>query len=153
MDKSRMFDLYPQPDDYIPNNRPRPRKEHKLTIMTGEDAIHTFEVPFDVEKDCITVSVIYKLGLDVVVVKYKSSLDIHVYDDDWPHSSITVKLDRNETELFFKTCRSAKVQLKFVMADGSIQFSEIYPIKLEDSLANNSEHPVPPIPIVNAGFG
>lgn len=153
-----MFDNYPQPDDYIPNNRPKPMHKHEITIMTGETASHTFDVPFDVldhSFGCANIEVNYKLGLDIVVTKYWSQLEIETLEKHgFKYSSITVHLSPEETSRFHNTLLAANVQMKFVMLDNSIQYSEIYPIKVEDSLDGNQEPgPVPPHPQVNLGFG
>ena len=69
-----MFKNYPQPEDYIPDNRPKPMHQHEITIMTGETASHTFDVPFDVNEDCNGLEVIYKLGLDIALIKETANL-------------------------------------------------------------------------------
>ena len=146
-----MFDRYPQPEDYIPDNRPRPKHKHEITIMTGETASHTFDVPFDVNTDCSDCSVIYKLGLKVIITKGPDALDIVSREKDgWHFSSITAHLSSEDTALFHNTLLDAHVQIKFTMNDGAIQYSEIYPVKVEDSLDNAEAKPTPTVVI---GFG
>lgn len=151
-----MFDAYPQPDDYIPNNRPRPRKEFKLDIMTGETASHTFDVPFDVEADCQEVEVLYKLGLKIVLNKNSSELEIQPMTKECcgkqiQYTSIICHLSAQETLLFNNQVLNTRVQLRFTMNDGSITYSEIYPVKVVDSLNGEEVPPVPPM--VVTGFG
>ena len=145
---SEMFDNYPQSSDYIPNNRPRCFPPHKITIMTGETATHTFEIPFDVESECSNCSVIYKIGIDVAIEKNVDDLEIIKTDCG---STVTCKLNALETAKFAHTCLDTKVQLRFVMNDGSISYSEIYNVYVTSSLSGNGE--VPPSPTIITGFG
>lgn len=146
-----MFDNYPQPDDYIPNNRPKPMHKHEITIMTGETASHTFDVPFDVKEDCIDIEVIYKLGLNVIITKKSNELDIVSKEKgDWHYSSVTSSLSSEETALFHDTLLDANVQIKFTMKDGTmkdgaIQYSEIYKVDVQDSLDGNKPTPAPTV--------
>ena len=131
---SEMFKNYPQPEDYIPNNRHSIVIKEQLTIMAGESTSHSFEVPFDVDEQMSDYAVIYKLGLDVVVEKDKSQLS-YVYDEDHNESIITCLLTPEETALFKNTLLSAAAQIKFITKeDGKVSYSEICPIILMDSL-------------------
>lgn len=162
-----MFDLYPQPEDYIPYNRPRRPKKFSLDIMTGETSSHTFEIPFDVKKECKDVQVIYKLGIEVVLMKSWSDEEIEVdtFDGNMQigqeikhieTSTVTCPLTREETLIFHNTCLNTQVQLKFVMNDDSITYSEVYPVKVMDSLdGTKTPSPTPPSPTPGyiSGFG
>lgn len=139
-----MFRHYPQPDDYKPDNYPKHRRYKKLEIMAGETAIHSFDIPFNVEDDCTMVEVIYKLGIEPVVIKNNMFyLDILVNDDDT--SVVTCKLTPDDTLLFKNTALDTHVQLKFYMNDGSIVYSEIYKVFVKDSLdaVNRKDKPFP----------
>ena len=125
-----MFKNYPQPADYKPDNYPKCRKPRIIEIMAGETAIHTFEVPFNIDANCNKIEVIYKLGINPVIIKYK--LDTVINHDNT--SSITCTLTPEETLLFKSTFLAAKVQLKFYMKDGSIVYSEIYNIRVSQAL-------------------
>lgn len=159
---STMFEHYPQPDDYIPCNRPRPYKDSQITIMTGETSVHSFEIPFDVKTMCEDVEVIYKLGLSVVLTKENENDDLSIddYDSDTHSSIVSCVLSPSETMLFADTLLDTSVQLRFIMKDiegkydaGDIVFSNIYPVTVIDSLLAQAE-PTPPVPpIVNNGFG
>ena len=128
---SEMFKNYPQPDDYIPNNHPKCRKPMCLDIMAGETAIHTFEVPLNVD-ELEGYEVIYKLGLTPIITKNKSQTE-YIVDGD--KSIITCTLSPEETTLFGNdTLLEARVQLKFYMLDGVVSYSDIYRIKLKDAL-------------------
>ena len=130
-----MFDRYPQRDDYIPDNRPKCCKHFELNIMSGETAVHSFDVPFDIEDACDSVEVIYSLGIKPILIKKDPEIIITHCD----HSIVTCKLNEQETLLFDDTLLSAQVQLKFYMKNGTTTYSEIYRIKLMDSLDANSE--------------
>ena len=151
-----MFDNYPQPEDYVPDNRPKCPEKFHLDIMTGETASHTFDVPFDVTDEhfgCSEVEVIYKLGLKVIIRKTSEDLDIVPIEkpNGFVFTAITCHLSADETLYFHNTLLSARVQLRFTMNDNSIQYSEIYPVKVIDSL-NGTQQPAPS-PTVNVGFG
>ena len=130
---SKMFDRYPQPEEYIPYNRPRPRKDEEVTIMAGETTVHSFEVPAVTEQGAANFKVIYKLGLDVVIEKSKGNPDVKV-DTGKCMSIITCTLKPAETNIFRNTLLDAWVQVIFEMTDGSTACTEILKIKLEDSL-------------------
>ena len=76
---NEMFKNYPQPENYIPDNRPKCIKPCGINIMTGESAIHSFEIPFNVEEDCKYIEIIYKLGLDIVILKTNEEIDLYSY--------------------------------------------------------------------------
>lgn len=136
MPNKSMFDNFPQPEGYIPDNRHKCLHIFKLDIMAGESATHTFEVPFNVTDNCDSVEVIYKLGVNVILTKVVNQEDIN--DDD---NIVSVKLTPDETKLFANTYLDALVQLKFLIKDGSTLYkdgatlySEIYKIKVIDAL-------------------
>ena len=150
-----MFDNYPQPANYVPNNRPRIRDDFHLDIMTGETASHSFDVPFDVETTCQEVEVLYKLGLKVIISKNSTKLDIIPMSKEGPrgtfnYTKITCHLNENETSLFCDTYLNAKVQLKFTMNDKSVQYSEIYPIAVVNSVDTDK---VAPGIVAGIGYG
>ena len=122
-----MFDLYPKTE--TPDNRPKCPRHFHLDIMTGENASHSFEVPHRVLENSSKIEVIYKLGIEVKLVKEVAPEDID--DND---NVVTVKLSPEDTELFAKTLLTTNVQLKFTMDDGSTLFSEIYRVNVTDSL-------------------
>lgn len=137
---SKMFKNYPQPEGYVPNNRPRCCRPHDITIMAGETAEHSFEIPFNIGEVCNNVEVIYKLGLTDVLVKDVNSTDL--YETEHGNTIIKIVLSSVETVLFAHTLLNASVQIKFYMKDGEISYSEIYPIKLSNALdATKSSQP------------
>ena len=146
---TKMFELYPQPADYIPKNRPKKIKSDDITIMTGETTTHSFEVPMDVRTETSYFKALYKLGLEVILEKPMEDCDV-VYDEDHLTSILTWKLSPSETMLFSDTWLDTKVQIEFTLKDGSIIFSDIMKIKVENSLRNA----VAPAPVTTvAGFG
>ena len=143
---SDMFRHYPQPDEYIPNNYPRCHCHKPLEIMAGETVIHSFEIPFNVEEDCQIVEIIYKLGLEPVLIKnnFDNSdyFEIHAEDEGRP-SVVSCTLHPAETLLFKNTALDTYVQLKFYMKDHSIMYSEIYKVKVRDALDANRKNEIP----------
>lgn len=136
-----MFDNYPAPADYIPDNRPKCIKPFCLDIMSGETAIHTFEVPFNVNESCEVLEVIYKLGIKPIIIK--NHKDLEIIETECGKSIVTCKLSPEETELFANTVLSAKVQLKFYMSNNTVSYSEEYKIKLMTSLDSVKVEPTP----------
>lgn len=129
---SEMFKNYPQPSDYIPNNRPRCHHPFKLDIMVGETSVQSFDIPFNVEEDCINWEIIYKLGLEVVLTKKKEDIDIITEDDET--SILTCVLTPAETKLFTSTILDTLVQIKFIMKNGETIYSDIYKVIIRNSL-------------------
>ncbi len=136
-----MFRNYPQPEGYKPNNYPKCRDFKPIEIMCGETAIHTFEVPFNVEEKCSMYEVIYKLGIEPVIIK-SSTIDLEAVITDHATSFINCKLKPADTLCFKNTFLATNVQLKFYMLDGSVSYSEIYKVYVRDSLdANGRKKP------------
>ena len=131
---SDMFDFYPS--EHAPDNRFRCIPKRIITIMAGETATHSFEIPDNIQgqeiKD-IEYEAIYKLGLDVVLVKTKEESELPL-DDDCPITIITWNLSPEETLLFKDTLLDAHVQLKFKFNDNSILYSDIMKVFLQDAL-------------------
>ena len=136
-----IFDSYNNlPKDYKPNNMFRCHSPKPIEIMTGETAIHDFEVPFDVDKSCQMVEVIYKLGLKPIIIK-NNLLYLEVLPSR--HGSIVrCTLKPSETLLFKNTTLDTHVQLKFYMVDKSITYSEVYKVKVEYSLDDTGREEV-----------
>ena len=147
---SDMFNNYPQSSEYIPNNRFRKWTKQELTIMAGETTSHSFDIPFNVKEETLNCKVIYKLGLEDVITKEDDELIIADYDESIFKSCITCKLSPEETSLFANTLLKASVQLKFTMLDGSISYTEIYPVKLLNSL--DIGNPAKPSTLVGIGY-
>ena len=145
---SEMFKNYPQPSDYIPDNRPKCFKPFKLDIMVGETSVQSFDIPFNVEDDCTNWEIIYKLGLELVLTKKKEDIDIITEDDGT--SILTCVLTPAETKLFNSTILDTLVQIKFIMKTGETIYSDIYKVIIRNSLDKSSESPDTP---VVTGFG
>lgn len=129
-----MFKNYPQSEDYSPDNRRKCFPKNKITIMAGETTKHSFEIPFNVETDTIDCDVIYKLGLNVVLTKDINDCTF-TYDEKDNHKTIlNCTLSSEDTMLFANTLLDAHVQIRFIMNDFSVMYTEIYPVKLIDSL-------------------
>ena len=128
---SHMFDNYPQPSYYIPNNRKCHFPKEVITIMTGETTVHSFDIPFDVDNETLSYRALYKLGLNIVLVKEKEECDV-LYENGV--ATLTWVLSPNETLLFKDTLLDTRVQLEFVMQDHSISYTNILKVKVIDSL-------------------
>ena len=131
--ESEMFKHYPQPDNYTPYNIPHGIKHEEITIMAGESATHSFEIPFNVIEDVTDFEIIYKLGISMSLIKsYLGEKEKEypaitvVYDEDSHKSMITCVLSVIETQLFRDTLLDCKVQIKFIMKDLSIAYTEVY---------------------------
>lgn len=142
-----MFNNYPQPEGYVPNNRKKPICNHGLNIMVGETSSHTFEIPgINVKFDCNLVKVMYKVGLEVVITKDIDPISEDVdsynvtnhYGNDFIVSSITDHISPEETLKFKDTLLDTTVQLKLFKNDGDIVYSEIYDVTIVDSLDEGS---------------
>jgi len=145
---SDIFRNYPQPDDYIPDNRPIKIEPKKLTIMTGETTTHTFEVPFNAIELCRDVEIIYKQGLHEVFHKSGTALEIIPTHNE--HCCIiSCYLGSGETSYFRDNLLDTKVQLKFYMKDYTIAYSEIYDVEVLNSLDTSCA----PGPGIIIGFG
>lgn len=140
---THMFDNYPQPSDYIPTNIKIKVPNDEAIIMPGETTVHSFEIPFDVDKTADDYKIIYKLGLDVILEKGKDKASV-VKDATENFSILSWVLSPEETLLFKNTLLQAQTQIKFVMKDGTVAYSEISQIKVEDSL--DIDEPLPPVP-------
>lgn len=139
---NEMFKYYPRPEDNKPNNRPKCKKPMRLDIMTGETAVHSFEIPFDVDEACEELEVMYKTGLTIVLSKLREDLEVIV--DENGTSIITCVLSSDETMLFRDTTLDTKVQIRFKMKDGTTSYSDIYPVTVVVSLdSRNSPAPAP----------
>ena len=148
---SEMFDNYPQPDDYIPNNRPKPIEREELKIVTGETVTHTFHVPFNVEEQCYELEVIYKLGVKPIIIKNSYSLEITIEEDNT--TTIKCTLTPEETKLFANTLLSARVQTKYYLNNGDVTFSKIDIIDVTDSLELGREEPKNPNMVYGTNYG
>ena len=128
-----MFKFYPSPEDYIPDNRPRHFKKEMLTIMTGETTVHSFDIPFNVETDCVTFRALYKHGLNVVLVKEQKDCNV-LYDEEHDITTLTWTISPAETLLFKESFLDTFAQIEFVMLDHSISYTDILKVKVTDSL-------------------
>lgn len=144
---SEMFNNYPQPNDYIPDNRPKCFCPPKLDIMVGETSVQSFDIPFDVETDCSDWEIIYKVGLEIVLTKKKG--DISIIKQDNNTSLISCVITPTETKLFNSTILDTFVQIKFVMKNKDTIYSDIYKVKIKNALDSHTSGDIPVI----IGFG
>lgn len=120
MGENKMFRNYPQPQDYIPTNTvdscfPGP---YYATIVRGTTPRHSFELPFDIERnqgllegDIKDLVVTYKQGLDIILTKTLAEVeDIDQTADN--HSIIYYTLTQEETNRFEVTNPNNLVQVQ-----------------------------------------
>lgn len=113
-----------------------------IDIIPGETCIHSFDVPFNVEQDCANVEVIYQLGIDPIIIKGIYFLNILV-EPDKPFSTVVCTLSPEETKQFGNKYLDTRVQLKFYMNGGNISYSDIYRVRVFDSLDLNRKSTTP----------
>lgn len=142
IDKKDMFDmfrLYPSPEWYVPCNKPMHHKREKLSMMAGETTVHSFDIPFDVENECLDFRALYKLGTQVVLTKTKEECDVTPYVENCDNCVLSWTLSPNDTLKFADTFLDAKVQIEFVMADHSIAYTDILDVKVTNAVNSKEE--------------
>lgn len=122
------------PEDYVPNNEDMPRACccHCDNIITGQAVTHSFEIPFNVKTDLLDYELIYKTGVEILIDKHKEDLETLILDDGT--SIISCSLNSDESKKFDNILLDTFAQIKFTMLDGTFTFSEIYKIKVLNSL-------------------
>jgi len=116
-----------------PNNRPIMREEDKDTIVRGGTCIHIFRLPFPCENYVQDLKVIYKQGLEVVLIK--DFADCEVIEAE--HKSIIrVNLSPADTLKFEQNLLDIYVQLKVVTIDNSTLYNTPIKLMLEQTLDN-----------------
>ena len=144
---SKMFKNYPQPDTYIPDNRPQKPLIKELVISTGSNCIHTFLVPAELKDLISNITVVYRLGLEDIITKVTNANEILDHENDVYTFSVTLSYD--ETNLFANTYLAARCQVYFNTIDNDVITSPIFDIKVIDGLKPAD---VPPVPVM-VGFG
>lgn len=122
------------PDDYVPNNEPINECccSNNDFIITGQSVSQSFNVPFNVETDLLDYELIYKTGVDFIIRRGKSELETFIMEDNT--SIITCSLSSDDTKKFDNTLLDTFAQFKFTMLDGTCTYSDIYKIKVLNSL-------------------
>ena len=130
-----MFENYDNMNpDYIPDNRPKCHCHCGLKLMTGETTTHSFEIPFDVEKDVKDYQIIYRYNLNEILIKNKNEIEVISYDDETHKSIISCTISADESKLFNSLTLDCFAQVKFINLDDTISYSVIYKVKISDAI-------------------
>lgn len=95
-------------------------------IIIGSTVRHIFNLPFNFDNYIESCSVIYKQGLEVVLIK----TDYEIYETPM-RATITVILSPEETRLFTKDSLDTYVQLKVVTTPGDVLYNKPSRIKVK----------------------
>ena len=122
-----MFDNYPQPDDYIPDNRHAPccgDCHCEDVVVVGGTALHTFKLAFLYSENCESFEAIYNYGLGESLSISSSALGAPFSIEEMGGKTyINITLDPSMTSKF-SDGRDAYAQLKLRMKDGSVIFGD-----------------------------
>lgn len=122
-----MFDNYPQPEGYIPDNSHPSCCDDchcEDVIVAGGTALHTFTLDFLYSELCDGFRAIYSSGLSTPVIVDSAELGgpFSIEEEDGK-AHITITLSPDETALFDPS-RDAYAQLRLTMKDGSTLYGE-----------------------------
>ena len=131
------------PTDNIPDNRFMEIKMPKIDdIVIGADCTQVFNLPFVFSEYVDSVAVLYKQGLELLLVKEtcnncsfsecpfgKCINDFDVTEHEtW--STLEVHLSPTETASFDKNCLDTHVQLKITTKNGNIVYGMPYKLNI-----------------------
>lgn len=132
-----MFDNYPQPDDYMPDNRVGRcacMKSGEDTITVGGTTSHVFTLDFSYSESCRAFRVIYTGGLEVRhVVDSGDDAPSFTIEESGGKTYIRVTLDPSVTKLFSPS-RDAMAQMRLTMMDGSVVFGAVNALRVIGTL-------------------
>ena len=145
--KLNMFNLYPQDEDYVPNNTIRKPHNFEYSIVIGSSVLHTFALPLRYYDNCKRLQVVYKQSVTNVIVKdtelHSEGLEIYNVDDDGECNDYTylgVSLTQEETSKFDMLHKfSCFVEVMVWYKDDSCQPTRVYPVKLIPAISANDE--------------
>lgn len=134
-----MFTNYDnQESGYIPDNRVEflvVDSEYQDTIVVGGTCSHMFEVSFDVSTLVKSLTVYYKENLKIILTK--SLADVTITKVSENDNYINITLTPEESLLFGGIQRrEAFIQIEFNLKDGTILFSNIFKLKILNTLAH-----------------
>lgn len=138
MSETKMFNNYPQPADYIPNNREcKCCCDEQDTIIVNGTTVHTFKLNFSFSELCESFEVIYKSGLDDVITINSLALGapFEITEEDGK-TNILITLSPDNTQIFSKY-RDAYVQMKLCMKDKTVIFGDLNKLTVIETLNNN----------------
>lgn len=135
---SDMFNNYPQPADYIPNNREcKCCCDEQDTIIVNGTTVHTFKLNFSFSELCESFEVIYKSGLNDIITINSLALGapFEIIEEDGK-TNIIITLSPDNTQVFSKF-RDAYVQMKLYMKDKTVIYGDLNKLTVIETLNNN----------------
>lgn len=130
-----MFDNYPQPEGYIPDNRVKDVcMEDEDTIIVNGTTVHVFRLNFSYSELCSSFEAIYESGLDAgFSVKSTDLGGPFSIDEEDGHTFITITLTPEMTAPF-KPIRDAYAQMRLTMKDGTTIYGDMNKLRVIDTL-------------------
>lgn len=137
-----MFDNYPQPDGYVPDNRGGDccvDCHCEDVVVVGGTAIHTFKLDFLFSDNCESFDAVYSIGVGKSFSVDSSSLGApYSIEEKDGKTYITVTLDPSITAEFDEF-RDAYAQLKLRMKDGSVIFGDKNRLTVKGTLSGAAD--------------
>lgn len=118
---------------YPPDNRVKYLDDDVDYITVGGTTEHTFIIPLHKE-NIESLHILYRYGLDVVIDKIIDPESIQTDEDDESICIVKSILEPEETLLFKDWYRDAEVQLKFGLTGDVVLYSDIYCLKVYNTL-------------------
>ena len=139
---THLFDNYPS--NTLPDNRYEflpIEKEYKDIIIRGGEVEHCFKIPHNIN-DISECEVIFYQGIEqkLIIPDYRITLKDEYDAEDTTYENITeycwayYKVYDSESLAFNTFNKQTQVQLKIRLTDGSIEYSNIYKIKVLPTL-------------------
>lgn len=130
-----MFDNYPQPSDYTPNNRTKEvcMGDEDVLIVNGT-TVHVYKLNFLYSELCSSFEAIYESGLDAGFSIKSTDLGgpFSIEEEDG-HTFITITLPPEMTKSF-EPLRDAYAQMRLSMKDGTTIYGDMNRLRVIDTL-------------------
>lgn len=117
----------------LSDNRPIIIEEYKDTITRGATCTHIFNLPFPFANYVQDLVVIYKQGLEIVLIKDFADCEVEENADG---SIVTIILSPVDTLKFENNLLTIQVQLKISTISNETLYSTPITLKLEPTLDN-----------------
>lgn len=130
-----MFDNYPQPSGYIPDNRTKEvcMEDEDVLIVNGT-TVHVYKLNFLYSELCSSFEAIYESGLDAGFSLKSTDLGgPFSIDEEDGHTYITITLSPEMTKSF-EPLRDAYAQMKLGMKDGTTIYGDMNKLRIIDTL-------------------
>lgn len=137
-----MFDNYPQPEGYVPDNTHAPccgDCHCEDVVVVGGTALHTFKLDFIFSENCESFDAVYKVGVSKTFSVDSTSLGApYSIEEKDGKTYINITLDPPITKEFDES-RDAYAQLKLRMKDGSVIFGDKNRLTVKGTLRGASD--------------